>query len=73
VSKNNTKQTYTSSDDFEKNIDVRLNKLEKEINEMILFWNYSHLLANSEKNFKYFIKNKCTNHQYNYEWESTIH
>ena len=47
----------------------RLEKLEIELNEMQSIW----LLAKNENEFMCFMRDKCINHQYNYDWESTIH
>ena len=47
----------------------RLEKLEKELNKMQSIW----LLAKDENEFMCFMRDKCINHQYNYDWQNTLH
>ena len=47
----------------------RLDKLEKELNQMQSIW----LLAKNENEFMCYMRDKCINHQYNYDWENTLH
>ena len=47
----------------------RLDKLEIELNQMQSIW----LLAKNENELMCFMRDKCINHQYNYDWQNTLH